>query len=359
MERPYTLIAELTYRCPLACAYCSNPTNYGGRKPLDTAAWHRIFQEAEALGVVQVHLTGGEPLLREDLADLVTEARRLGLYAHLVTSGLPLDRRRLFRLRDCGLDAVQLSLQDADAAAADPIAGAEAHTRKMTAARWIKEAGMPLTLNVVLHCGNLSRTAAIIDLAERLGADRLELANTQYLGWALENRPGLLPTREQLDEAAAVAEAARRRLAGQMEIIFVTPDYYADVPRPCMDGWGRRYLVVAPDGLVLPCQAAQTIPDLPFVYATTETLRSIWEESALFNLFRGEGWMPSPCRTCERRMLDYGGCRCQAFHLTGRLTATDPACRWSPHHPVVLAAREEARLDEPPPLQARSLKQVP
>lgn len=342
MNRPYTLIAELTYRCPLACAYCSNPVRYAGRAPLDQAAWMRIFQEAEALGIVQLNLTGGEPLLREDLAALIAEARRLDLYVNLITSGIPLGRDRLAELQEAGLDAVQLSFQSTDRQECDELAGMPVYDRKLAAARWIRELGLPLTVNVVLHRRNLHRVGDIIRLAEELGAHRLELANAQYAGWALLNRPALLPSRAQLDQARAVADAGRSRLAGKMDILFVTPDWHADVPRACMDGWGRRFLVIAPDGAVLPCQAAHTIPGLPLDYATNRPLADIWERSELFNLFRGEAWMPQPCRTCERRAIDYGGCRCQAYHLAGDAAATDPACRLSPHHQIVQQARVEA-----------------
>jgi pyrroloquinoline quinone biosynthesis protein E len=336
------LIAELTYRCPLSCPYCSNPVVHSSRQPLDTETWTRIFHEAEALGVVQLHLTGGEPLLRDDLVTLIQEAHRLDLYVNLITSGIPLDRDRLTRLRDAGLDAVQLSFQSTDREESDALAGMTAHNRKLAAAQWIGELGLPLTVNVVLHRRNIHRVAEIIDLAEGIGAHRLELANVQIAGWALVNRGALLPDRQHIAEARAVAEAARDRLGGRMEILFVTPDWYADVPRACMDGWGRRFLVIAPDGAVLPCHAAHTIPGVPMAYATDRPLEEIWERSELFNLFRGDAWMPSPCRTCERRVLDYGGCRCQAFHLTGDARTADPACGWSPYHSVVQQARQEA-----------------
>ncbi|HJT21409.1 MAG TPA: pyrroloquinoline quinone biosynthesis protein PqqE [Nitrospira sp.] len=360
MDKPYTLIAELTYRCPLSCPYCSNPVVYSSRQPLDTQTWMRIFDEAEALGVVQLHLTGGEPLLRDDLVPLIREARRLDLYVNLITSGIPLDRDRLLRLRDAGLDAVQLSFQSTEREEADALAGMAAHERKLAAARWIKEFGLPLTVNVVLHRRNIHRVAEIIELAEEVGAHRLELANVQFAGSALVNRLALLPSREQLAKARAVAEAARSRLGGRMEILFVTPDLYADVPRACMDGWGRRFLVIAPDGAALPCHAAHTIPGLPMAYAVDRSLEEIWERSELFNLFRGEVWMPAPCRTCERRVLDYGGCRCQAFHLAGDAGATDPACRWSPSHSIVQQARDEAaRRDMEHLLTPRMLKNCP
>ncbi|HEX3178935.1 MAG TPA: pyrroloquinoline quinone biosynthesis protein PqqE [Methylomirabilota bacterium] len=341
--RPYTLVAELTYRCPLRCPYCSNPTDYPRHaEALGTDDWLRIFAEAEALGVVQLNLTGGEPLLRDDLEPLVEGARRLDLYTNLITSGIPLSRERLAGFRALGLDNVQVSIQDVSAAASDRIAGVRAFDRKLQVARWVKELGFPLTLNVVLHRQNLDRVAEVIALAESLGADRLELANTQYLGWALVNRRSLLPTRAQLDAAREVARAARRRLQGRMEVLFVTPDYYAEVPKACMDGWGRRFLVVAPDGLVLPCHAAHTLPGLTFDSARSRSLADIWRDSAAFGAFRGEAWMPEPCRSCDRRAIDFGGCRCQAFHLTGDARATDPACSLAPAHHLIEAARADA-----------------
>jgi len=341
--RPYTLVAELTYRCPLRCPYCSNPTDYPRHaEALGTEDWLRIFGEAEALGVVQLNLTGGEPLLRDDLEPLVEGARRLDLYTNLITSGIPLSRERLAGFRALGLDNVQVSIQDVSAAASDRIAGVRAFDRKLQVARWVKELGFPLTLNVVLHRQNLDRVAEVIALAESLGADRLELANTQYLGWALVNRRSLLPTRAQLDAAREVARAARRRLQGRMEVLFVTPDYYAEVPKACMDGWGRRFLVVAPDGLVLPCHAAHTLPGLTFDSARSRSLPDIWRDSAAFGAFRGEAWMPEPCRSCDRRAIDFGGCRCQAFHLTGDARATDPACSLAPAHHLIEAARADA-----------------
>ena len=341
--RPYTLVAELTYRCPLRCAYCSNPTDWARHADaLTTDDWLRVFREAEALGVVQLNLTGGEPLLRDDLEPLVEGARRLDLYTNLITSGIPLTRARLAGLKSLGLDNVQVSIQDVTQTASDRIAGLRAFDRKLEVARWVKELGFPLTLNVVLHRENLDRVADVIALAESLGADRLELANTQYLGWALVNRRMLLPTREQLDAARDVARMARRRLQGRMEVLFVTPDYYAEFPKACMDGWGRRFLVVAPDGLVLPCHAAHTLPGLAFDNARARPLADIWRHSAAFGAFRGEAWMPEPCRSCDRRTIDFGGCRCQAYHLTGDAAATDPACSLAPAHALVEAARHQA-----------------
>jgi pyrroloquinoline quinone biosynthesis protein E len=353
--RPYTLVAELTYRCPLRCVYCSNPLHWARHaEGLATEDWQRIFREAEELGVVQLNLTGGEPLLRRDLEALVEAARRLDLYTNLITSGIPLTRERLAGLKARGLDNVQVSIQDVAAAASDRIAGLPSFDRKLEVARWVKELGLPLTLNTVLHRENLERVEAVIALAESLAADRLELANTQYLGWALVNRAALLPTAEQLDRAREVARAARRRLQGRMEVLFVTPDYYAAFPKACMDGWGRRFIVVAPDGLVLPCHAAHTLPGIVFDNAKDRPLADIWHASAGFGAFRGEAWMPEPCRSCDRRALDFGGCRCQAFHLTGDARATDPVCPLAPDHRLVTDARRAALAPAPGPLEYRA-----
>jgi PqqA peptide cyclase len=359
-ERPYALTAELTYRCPLRCAYCSNPTSYDDRAALDTGQWCRLFAEAEAMGVMQVNLSGGEPLLRRDLEILIAQTHRLGLYTNLITSGVPFSRRRLMQLRARGLDAVQLSLQSTDQLLADRIAGLAVHETKLAVAQWIHALHIPLTLNIVLHRHNIEQIQDIIELAERLHAGRLELANTQYLGWALLNRRALLPTKDQLEQARLIAHAARGRLAGRMEILFVTPDYYTDFPRACMDGWGRRHLVVSPDGLVLPCHLAHTLPGLTFERAGTRPLVEMWEQSEVFNRFRGEAWMADTCRTCVYRSVDFGGCRCQAFHLTGRLEAIDPVCRWSPDHHLIQTARELAETtSERAPKRYRDLHMVP
>jgi pyrroloquinoline quinone biosynthesis protein E len=341
--RPYTLVAELTYRCPLRCVYCSNPLDYSRHADaLGTGDWLRVFREAEALGVMQLNLTGGEPLVRDDLEALVEGARALDLYTNLITSGIPCTRERLAGLKARGLDNVQVSIQDVRAAASDRIAGLTSFERKLTVARAVKDLGLPLTVNTVLHRENLDRVPEIIALAESLQADRLELANTQYLGWALVNRRALLPTREQLDRAREVARAARQRLRGRMEVLFVIPDYYAEFPKSCMDGWGRRFIVVTPDGLALPCHAAHTLPGLTFDRVQDRPLEEIWQHSTAFNAYRGDAWMPEPCRSCDRRTADFGGCRCQAFHLTGDAGATDPVCSISPDHALIEAARRDA-----------------
>jgi len=348
-SRPYALVAELTYRCPLSCAYCSNPLELGDASTeLDTATWGRVFREAAELGVLQVNLTGGEPLARSDLEALVAEARASELYVNLITSGIPADAARLERLKLSGLDSLQLSVQDTDAAGAAWIAGRDANDSKLRTAATARSLGLPLTLNVVLHRGNIARVPAFVALAEELGATRLELANTQYLGWALENRDALLPSRAALEEARREAREAAARLRGRIEVLFVLPDYYTDLPRACMDGWARRYLVVTPSGLALPCHQASSITTLEWQNVRDHALTAIWHESSAFRAFRGEDWLPDPCRSCERRSIDFGGCRCQAFALTGVAGATDPACVHAPRHDLVVAARARADVAAPP-----------
>lgn len=351
MDGPFGMLAELTYACPLHCPYCSNPLNiadYGDE--LTTGEWRRVLGEAAELGALQVHLSGGEPLLRRDLAEIVAAASGLGLYTNLITSALGLSARRAGELREAGLDHVQISVQADEAQLSDRIAGTRSFVRKLTAARLVKELGWPLTLNVVLHAGNIDRIGEIIDLAESLEADRVELANTQYYGWALRNRQHLLPSRAQLERAEDVAAEAVARLGGAMEIIYVLPDYYGRYPKPCMGGWGARQLTVTPAGDVLPCPTAHDVP-LPRASVRTSSLRWIWESSPVFTAFRGTGWMPEPCRSCPRRDTDFGGCRCQAFALTGDAARTDPVCELSPDHAVVAEAVSAAAMtvipDEP------------
>jgi pyrroloquinoline quinone biosynthesis protein E len=351
VDAPFGLLAELTYGCPLHCPYCSNPLDLGGyRDELTTAEWQRVLAEARDLGVLQLHLSGGEPLLRRDLADIVRAGSELGLYSNLITSALGLTPRRAEQLRAAGLDHVQISVQADEAALSDRLAGTPSFARKLAAARLVKELGWPLTLNVVLHRQNVDRIAEVLDLAEELGADRIELAHTQYYGWALLNRDALLPSRAQLARAEAVVRAAHRRLAGRMEVIYVLPDHHGRHPKPCMGGWGRRQLTVVPDGGVLPCPAAHTLP-LPRASVREHPLAWIWRESPLFQRFRGTDWMPEPCRSCDRREVDFGGCRCQAFLLTGDAARTDPVCHLSPDHALVadaVRAAEEPRTGEVP-----------
>jgi pyrroloquinoline quinone biosynthesis protein E len=344
---PIAMVAELTYRCPLRCGYCSNPVDLDRyRTELDGETWQRVIAEAADLGVLQLHFSGGEPLLRDDLDALISAARSKELYTNLITSAYALDENRLDALVSAGLDHVQISLQDTIAERADAIAGTAAHERKLRAARAVKARGTALSINVVLHRGNLERVGEIIDVAERLGAERLELANTQYHGWALRNRDALIPTRDALDAAAEVARAAQSRLRGRMTILYVFPDYYTDVPKPCMDGWGRRFVTVAPDGSVYPCPGAHELP-LRFESVRDRALAWIWRESDGMNAFRGNGWMPEPCASCDRRDIDHGGCRCQAYALTRDVRATDPACAKAPAHDLVASARLAAGREPP------------
>ena len=352
--RPYTLVAELTYRCPLRCLYCSNPVELAARgKELATSEWRRVLREAEALGVVQVNFSGGEPLLRDDLEDLVAEARACALYSNLITSGVPLERARLARLAEQGLDSVQVSFQDDRPAAAARIAGCDELEQKLRVAGWVRELGLPLTVNAVLQRANLDRVPELVALAEKPGAERLELANTTYLGWALVNRAALLPTRAQIERARAEAQAAAERLRGRMELLFVLPDYHTGLPRACMGGWASRHLVVSPDGVALPCHQARAIAGLEFPSVRERALDALWSDSPGFNAFRGEGWMQEPCRSCPRRALDFGGCRCQAFQLTGDPAATDPACRLSPRHDLVTDAVQHSEASPEPELVYR------
>lgn len=332
VPRPYTLIAELTYRCPLRCVYCSNPRDADVREQdLDTAVWLRAFAEAKELGVWQLHLTGGEPLLRPDLEVLVAGARSVGLYVNLITSGMPLEHERLALLARAGLEHLQLSFQGPSAADSVDFAGLAAFERKLEVAAWAKSLGLPLTLNFVLHRGNIDRIEPMLELADRLGADRVELANTQYLGWAFVNRGALLPSSEQI--AAARALVKRVRLARpERELAFVLPDYRAGRARACMDGWANRYIVIDPTGAVLPCHAARSIPGLSFENVANAPLASIWAHSPGLLEFRGDAGLPEACRGCAGKTRDHGGCRCQAYALTGDARAVDPACEHAPAH---------------------------
>ena len=344
MNAPLAILAEVTHRCPLRCPYCSNPlelTRASGE--LTTAEWGDVFAQAAELGCLQAHLSGGEPTARRDIVEITAAARDAGLYTNLITAGVLLDAHLLARLKAAGLDHVQLSIQDAEAEGAERIGGMKgAHARKQVAARLVREAGLPLTLNAVVHRQNLHNLPAMIDLAIAWDAARLEVAHVQYYGWALENRTTLLPTRAQLDEATRIVEAARLRHKGRLVIDYVVPDYYAARPKPCMGGWGNRFLAVSPAGNVLPCHAAESITGMVFPNIRSTSLRAAWEDSEAFNRFRGTGWMSKPCQGCEHAERDFGGCRCQAFALIGDAAATDPACALSPHHTVLASAIAEA-----------------
>ena len=342
--RPFSLLCELTYRCPLQCPYCSNPLDFARHKTeLDTEEWQRVLTEAAALGVVQAHFSGGEPLLRADAPQIIRRASELGLYTNLSTGGTLLTEKLAGQLRDAGLDSLQVSIQDADAENSDRMAGgAPSFEKKIRAARLVKKTGFSLTLNVVLQRENIGRIEAIIALAEELGAERLELANTQFNGWALKNRAALLPSRAQVEHAATVSRAAQQRLKGRIDILYVLPDYFEEFPKPCLHGWGRVFLTVAADGTVLPCQTAREIRGLKFDNVREHSLEKIWFESETFCKFRGTAWLPEPCQSCPRKEIDFGGCRCQAFLLTGDATVTDPACSLAPRHHLIAEALAEA-----------------
>lgn len=340
---PLGLLAELTHRCPLGCPYCSNPLALDNRSDeLDTATWARVFKEAAGLGVLQVHLSGGEPTARRDLTELVKAAREANLYSNLITSAVGLTPATLSLLADNGLDHVQISIQDSDAQSADTIAGykgASARKRALTAE--VVKLGLPLTVNMVVHRANITRVEAMVALALALGASRVEIAHVQYYGWALKNRAALMPTREQVEEAVRTVERLRETHRGQIVIDAVVPDYYARFPKPCVGGWGRRSLNVTPAGKVLPCHAAEVIPGLEFWNVREHALADIWRSSPAFNAFRGDDWMQEPCKSCAFKEKDFGGCRCQAFLIAGDARAADPVCHLSPHHTRVAALAAE------------------
>lgn len=336
LDLPYALTAEVTHRCPLHCPYCSNPIELKRREnELSASQWLSVLEQASELGVAQVHLTGGEPLLRPDLESIVKGARAAGLYVNLITSGVGLTEARLSRLAEAGIDSIQLSLQAASEELGNSIAGTRVHNLKRQAAARIRASGLPLHMNVVLHRANLDQLEEIIELCVEWGAERLELANTQYYGWALRNVDQLLPLRGQLQAAEAAYERARERFGSRIELLWILPDYYESYPKPCMGGWGKLSLTVAPDGRVYPCTASADIGSLKFENVKERDLAWIWHHSPSFNAYRGMNWMPEPCRSCERRELDYGGCRCQAYLLTGDAGTTDPVCVRSPYRGII------------------------
>jgi len=342
-DNPLWLLAELTYRCPLHCVFCSNPIDYARSGPeLATEDWLRVLREGRELGAVQLGFSGGEPLVREDLEVLVREAHALGYYANLITSGVGLDERRIAALRDAGLDHIQLSFQDSTRELNDFLSHTRTFDLKHRIARLIKRHGYPMVLNVVLHRYNLDHIETILEMAERLEVEYLELANTQYYGWAFQNRRLLLPTRQQIERAEAAVNRFRARIGTRMRVYFVVPDYFEQRPKPCMNGWGKVFLAITADGLALPCHSARIIPGLEFPNVRDLGLKSIWYESAAFNAFRGFGWMKEPCRSCPERFKDFGGCRCQAFLVGGDAAEADPVCDLSPHHGRIAAAIEGA-----------------
>ncbi len=347
LPAPLGLLAELTHRCPLGCPYCSNPLALDKRdEELDAATWSRVFREASALGVLQVHLSGGEPAARRDLPDIVAGARDAGLYSNLITSAVGLTAQTLAILAEAGLDHVQVSIQDSDETSADHIAGYKgASARKRALAAEVVKLGLPLTINMVVHRANIGRIEPMVELALSLGASRVEIAHVQYYGWALKNRAALMPSREQVDDAVRQVEMLRAKHHGKIVIDAVVPDYFARFPKPCVGGWGRRSLNVTPAGRVLPCHAAEVIPGLEFWNVRDHPLADIWRASPAFSAFRGFDWMEEPCKSCARREQDFGGCRCQAFLITGNASAADPVCHLSPDHDRIeqlTAARTDA-----------------
>lgn len=352
---PMAMLAELTYRCPLACPYCSNPLEMTRRDDeLAAEDWARVFEEAAALGVLQLHLSGGEPVSRRDLEQIVAAARAADLYVNLITSGIGLTEKRLDALVAAGVDHVQLSLQGVNPGMTELIGGYRGgFERKMAVARWVVARDLPLTLNAVVHRLNLDDLPETIALAEEVGARRIEVATVQFHGWAALNKAALMPSREQAKRAQAVVRSARERLRGRLVIDYVPADHHAEYPKPCMGGWGSTGLNVTPDGRVMPCHAAHTIPGLVFDRVPGRPLAEIWYEGAAFNAYRGDDWMQEPCRSCPRKGVDFGGCRCQAMAYAGDAAATDPVCVKSPHHARLVAALAEAGAEEEPELVYR------
>ena len=347
---PLALLAELSHRCPLQCPYCSNPLELERASgELDTATWKRVLDEAATLGVHQVHFSGGEPTVRKDLEDLVEHATDVGLYSNLITSAVLLDEPRLQRLADLGLEHVQVSFQDTESSNADRIGGLSGgHKKKIEVAHLVRKIGLPLTVNAVVHRQNIEHVPDFLDLAVELDAERIEIAQVQYYGWALKNRAAFIPTYAQLQRTTKIVEDAREHLNGILVIDYVVPDYYARRPKTCMGGWGRRFLNISPAGKVLPCHAAESIPDLEFDNVREHSLAWIWENSSAFRKYRGTGWMPEPCKSCDRAEIDWGGCRCQAYALAGDAGITDPACELSPLHDKTFGLAMREAEEEPP-----------
>jgi PqqA peptide cyclase len=361
VPNPLALIAEVTHRCPLHCVYCSNPEELAAvSTELSTSEWVEVFRQAGELGMLHAHFTGGEPLARTDLTELIAAARAAGLYTNLITSGIGLSETRLKTLVDAGLDHIQISFQDSREEAANWIAGARAHAHKIELSSLIRRHKIAFTVNLVIHRQNIDHLEEMIAFIEQLSPERMEIAHTQYYGWALRNRAALLPTRAQVDRAVEIVAAAEKRMAGRIRIDSVVPDYYARYPKACMGGWGRRLILINPSGKVLPCHAAEIIPELSFENVRHKTLEEIWRDSPSFMKFRGEEWMPEPCRSCERRTEDFGGCRCQALLLAGDVTATDPACSLAPAHHIVQEALERTNSNDSisQPVSASSFVQL-
>jgi pyrroloquinoline quinone biosynthesis protein E len=345
--KPLWLLAELTYRCPLQCPYCSNPIEIAKyRDELDTDTWIRVLREARSMGAAQLGFSGGEPLLRADLEDLITEARGLGYYSNLITSGVGMDEARVASFKAAGLDHIQISFQASDEELNNFLGGTASFQHKLAMARAVKQHEYPMVLNIVIHRHNIDLIEDIIKMTIELDADYVELANTQYYGWSKLNAPSLLPTREQLAKAEQVAHRYQDKMKGRMRIIYVVPDYYEDRPKACMNGWGSIFLTIAPDGTALPCHAARQLPGLTFPNVREASIESIWNDSGAFNKYRGFDWMQEPCRSCPEKTKDFGGCRCQAYMMTGEATAADPVCAKSPHHQKLVDEVDEFTSDD-------------
>ena len=341
--KPLWLLAELTYKCPLQCPYCSNPVDFVNYKDeLDTEDWLRVFREARAMGATQLGLSGGEPLVRRDLEVLISESRKLGFYTNLITSGVGMDEQRVKDFKEAGLDHIQVSFQASSEELNNFIAGTDAFEHKLEMARVVKKYGYPMVLCFVLHRENEAQVKQILELSIALEADYVELATTQYYGWAYLNRDRLMPTRAQIERAEKIAHAYQEKMKGKMKIYYVVPDYYEQRPKACMNGWGSIFLTITPNGTALPCHAAGQLPGLTFPNVREHSIEWIWHESPDFNKFRGFEWMKEPCKSCPERFKDFGGCRCQAYMLTGDATNADPVCSLSPHHDAVIEAIERA-----------------
>jgi pyrroloquinoline quinone biosynthesis protein E len=341
---PRWLLAELTYACPLQCPYCSNPIDYSKYpSELTTEDWKRVLSEARKMGAVQLGFSGGEPLTRKDLVELVQHARGLGYYSNLITSGYGMTEEKIIQLKEAGLDHIQVSIQASTQELNDHIAGTASFEHKKEVAHLVKKHGYPMVLCVVIHRENIHQMPEILAMAEELGADYLELANTQYYGWAHTNRDLLMPTKEQFEQAEAIAQAFKEKVAGKMKIYYVVPDYYEDRPKACMNGWGTTFLTIAPDGMALPCHEARVLPGLDCPNVKDYSIEQIWNESKAFNFFRGDDWMKEPCRSCDEKKKDHGGCRCQAYLLAGDMYAADPVCSKSPDHHLIEEAIDSAR----------------
>ncbi|WP_417775975.1 pyrroloquinoline quinone biosynthesis protein PqqE [Stutzerimonas xanthomarina] len=342
---PVWLLLELTYQCPLQCVFCSNPRNFAEYRQdeLSTAEWIDVMAQARAMGAMQIGFSGGEPTLRKDLETLVAEADGMGYYTNLITSGIGLTEARLHALKDAGLRHIQLGFQSTDRDVARQLAGVDAWGRKIKMARLIKSMEFPMVLNVPITRQNIAQVPDIIEFAVELGVEYLELANVQYYNWALLNRDALMPTHAELQRAEDQVQQARARYGDQLTIFFVIPDYYEGRPKACMNGWGAIHVTVAPNGNVLPCSQAANFKDIEFPNVRQQRLEQIWHDSPVFNLYRGDAWMPEPCRSCDEKEKDFGGCRCQALLLTGNGANTDPACSKSPHHQLIRQAVELAQ----------------